>query len=112
MISGSGQNIEEIEKEWRPAAEKALHSRLIVETLMEQEKMEVSEEDAEKELEVMAAEAGADVAEYKKYYKDDNMWEYLKEDIKERRLFDMLIAENNIKTGKKENFLDIMTKNG
>ena len=112
MMAGSGQNIEEIEKEWRPAAEKALHSRLIVETLMEQEKMEVSEEDAEKELEVMAAEAGADVAEYKKYYKDDNMWEYLKEDIKERRLFDMLIAENNIKTGKKENFLDIMTKNG
>jgi trigger factor len=40
------------------------------------------------------------------------MKEYLKEDIKERKLFDILLAENTIKTGKKENYLDLMAQNG
>ncbi|GHV95285.1 trigger factor [Spirochaetia bacterium] len=111
MLAQSGDGLENIEKEWRPAAEKALHSRLIVETLIEEQKFEAGDEEVEKELETMAAESGTALEEFKKYYEQDNMKEYLKEDIKERKLFDMLLAENTLKPGKKENYLDLMADN-
>jgi trigger factor len=101
-----------IEKEWRPNAEKALHSRLIVETLMEEQKLEDSGEEIEKYLETMAAETGTSLDEMKKYYEADDMTEYLREDIKERKLFDMLLAENTVKTGAKAKYLDLVANNG
>ena len=108
MMAMTGKNADEIQGEWRPVAEKALHSRLIVETLMEQEKIEVSDDDLEKELELAAAEANTPLEDFKKYYQEENAREYLIEDIKERRFFDILLAENTIKTGNKANYLDIM----
>jgi trigger factor len=112
MLSQTEDGLDNIEKEWRPGAEKALHSRLIVETLMEEQKLEASDEEVEKELETMAAETGTALEEFKKYYEQENMKEYLKEDIKERKLFDILLAENTIKPGKKEKYLDLMANNG
>jgi trigger factor len=50
--------------------------------------------------------------EVKKYYEQENMKEYLKEEVKERKLFDILLAENTIKPGKKENYLDLLGNNG
>jgi trigger factor len=106
MMSGS-----EKDKEWREMAEKALHSRLIIETLMEEQKIEVSDEDVEKEFESIAAANGVEIDEVKKHYNEDAIF-YLKEDIREKKITDMLFAENNLKHGKKENYLDFMTDNG
>ncbi|MCL2213568.1 MAG: trigger factor [Treponema sp.] len=104
-------SIGEKENEWRDAAQKSLHSRLIIETLMEEQNIEVTDGDVEKEFESIAAANGADIEEVKKHY-DDNAVIYLKEDIKEKKITDMLIAENNLKPGKKENYLDFMSDNG
>ena len=112
MMAASGKTPEDIQNEWRPSAEKALHSRLIIETLIEQEKLTVSDEDAEKEIESMAAEAGMPFEDFNKYYEEQNMMEYLKEEIKERKIFDLLLAENTIKPDKKEKYPDIMRNNG
>ena len=109
LMSSSGKSLEEIQNEWRPAAEKSLHSRLIIETLIEQEKLEVPEEELDKELEIMAAEANTAPEEFKKYYQEQNAKDYLIEDIKEKKLFDRLLAENTVKPGKKEKYLDIFT---
>jgi len=109
MTSESG--LEEREAEWRKTAEKALHSRLIIETLIEEEKIEITDDDVEKEFERIAAESGAPLEEVKKSHNEQAIF-YLKEDIKERRVIDALLAENNLKPGKKENYLDFMTDNG
>jgi len=101
----------EKDKEWREMAEKALHSRLIIETLMEEQKIEVSDEDVEKEFESIAAANGVDIEEVKKHYNEDAIF-YLKEDIREKKITDIMFAENNLKHGKKENYLDFMTDNG
>jgi len=106
MMSGS-----EKDKEWREMAEKALHSRLIIETLMEEQKIEVSDEDVEKEFESIAAANGVAIDEVKKHYNEEAIF-YLKEDIREKKITDLLFAENNLKQGKKENYLDFMTDNG
>jgi trigger factor len=112
MMEKSGKGAESIQEEWRPAAIKALHSRLIVETLIEEQKFELGSEDEEREYETMAAGSGTSVEEIKKYYEQENMKDYLREEIKERKLFDLLLAENTIKTGKKENYLDLVGNNG
>jgi trigger factor len=112
MMDRSGKAPEEIENEWRVAAEKALHSRLIVETLIDEQKIEVADDELEKEMEKMAIENDISVDEIKKNYEDSQTKEYFKEDIKERRLFDIMMTENTLKTGKKQKYLDLMTDNG
>jgi trigger factor len=103
--------IEGIQDGWRPAAIKALHSRLIVETLMEDLKLEAGEEELNGEIEKFAAEDEAMAEDIKKYYQEEQARAYLKEEIKERKLFDILLAENTVKPGKKENYLDLMSNN-
>jgi trigger factor len=98
--------------EMREIAQKALHSRVILETLMEEQKIEVSDEEIEKEIENIASERDIDLDEVKKYYREDQAMFYLKEDIKERKIIDILFAENNLKQGKKENYLAFMSGNG
>jgi len=99
------------EDKWRANAEISLHSRMIVETLIEEQKFEVSDEDVEKEMERIAVEGGVDINEVKKDHTVQDI-AYLKEDIKERRLFDILLGENTFNPVKKENYLDFMSDNG
>jgi len=106
MMSGDGKD-----KEWREAAEKALHSRVIIETLMDEQKIEVSDDDLNREFESIAAANGAQIDEVKKHYNEEAVF-YLKEDIREKKITDILLAENDLKQGKKENYLDFMTDNG
>jgi trigger factor len=112
IMENNGQSPEGIENEWRPETVKALHSRLIVETLMEELKLEAGDEEIKKEIEDIAAAGNSTVEEIEKYYEQEHMQEYLRENIKERKLFDILLAENTIKPGKRENYLDLMSNNG
>jgi trigger factor len=115
LLSKLGDGFVDIENEWRPTAEKALHSRLIVETLIEEQKFEASEHELEQEMEAIAAESGTDFEEFKQYYQDyhgGDMREEIMEELKERKLFDFLLAENTVKTGKKLTYLDLVQNNG
>ena len=112
IMGNSTERAESIIETWKPDAAKALHSRLIVETLIEELKMEASDEDAEKELVKIALESEASFEDVKKYYQEERMKEYLKESIKETRLFDLILEKNTIKTGKKEKYLDLISNNG
>jgi trigger factor len=112
IMGASGKGYEDIMAEWRPGAIRALHSRLIVETLIQELALEASDGEVEKEFETLAAQTDSSLEDIKKYYEEENAREYLKEEIKERKLFDILLAENKIKPGKKENYLDLVKNNG
>lgn len=112
MLSLGGDGLEDIEGKWRPSAEKALHSRLIVEKLMEDQHIEANNEEIEKEIESFAAESDMSVEEFKERYREEKAMEYIKDEVKERKVFDLLLAENTIKTGSKTNYLDFMQNNG
>ncbi|MDR1948325.1 MAG: trigger factor [Spirochaetaceae bacterium] len=112
QMEASGRGQEPLFAEWRPGAVKALQSRLIVETLIRDSAFTVSEEDLEKEMETVAGESKTTLEEVKKYYEAENMRELLADDIKERRLFDLLLSENTIKKGKPAKYLDLVPNNG
>ncbi|MCL2805475.1 MAG: trigger factor [Treponema sp.] len=98
--------------EMREASQKALHSRLIIETLMEEHNIDVTDDEVEKEIENVASINNTDIAEVRKYYDSEQAMIYLREDIKEKKIIDLMLAENNLKPGKKENYLVYMTDNG
>jgi trigger factor len=111
LMAASGKNPDDIQNEWRPGAEKALHSRLIIETLIEQEKIDVTDEELASELAILAEESNTSIEDMEKYYQDDKMKGYFIEEVKEKKLYNILLAENTIKPGKRENFLEIMKEN-
>ena len=112
MMGNNPAGTEAIIEEWKPEATKSLHSRLIIETLIEDLKLEASDEDVENEFEKMAGESGATLDDIKKYYEAERLRDYLKEEIKERKAFDILLEKNVIKPGKKETYIDLISKNG
>jgi len=112
MMGNSSVGAESVIEGWKPDATKALHSRLIVETLMEDLKLEASDEEVEKEIEKLAVESEANLEEVKKYYQEERMKEILKEDIKEKKVFDCLMEKNSIKTGEKKKYMDFISNNG
>jgi len=111
MMAGKDGGLQEIEGRMRPQAEKALHSRLIVEAIMEAQGIEASEADIEKELENIAVDAKMPLEDVRKRYGEGNALEYIRDSIRETKVFDLLLAENTIKTGSRVKYLDFMGKN-
>jgi trigger factor len=112
MLGKESQSPVDIMESWRPQTEKALQSRLIVETLIEEQHIEVSDEEMEKEMEKIAADTNEELDKVKNRYEEENAREYLKDSIREYKFHEILLAENTIKTGPKANYLDLMENNG
>jgi trigger factor len=111
IMGGNSEGVQSILDGWKPDAKKALHSRIIVETLMDDLKLEASDEEVSREIDSRAVSGGASADEVRKYYEQEQTREYLREEIKERKLFDRFLLENTIKSGKKEKYLDLVSNN-
>jgi trigger factor len=111
IMGGNEEDPDSFMQSWRPQTEKSLHSRLIVETLIEEQHIEVSDEEIAQELEKIAADTNEELEKVKKRYEEDNASEYLKDSIREYKFFDMLLAQNTIKAGPKLKYLDLMENN-
>jgi trigger factor len=107
-LGAPDKSYDEIVARWRPDVTKALHSRLIVETLIQEQNLAATDEDRDRELATVAEESGSPIETVKKYYEQDTMREYLEQDIKERKLFDILLAENTVIKGKRESYRELV----
>jgi trigger factor len=111
-MENSGPNAREaVLESWRNDIVKALRSRLVVEALISERNPDASDEDMEKEFETLAANSDTSIDSVKKHYESESMKEYLEENIKEQKLFDLLLAENTVKTGEKKKYLDLVANN-
>jgi trigger factor len=102
---------ETILEEWRDSVIKSLRTQLIVESLISERNLDASDEDTEKEFETIAADSDISIDNVKKRYESEDMKEFLKGDIKEQKLFDLLLAENTVKTGEKKKYIDLAANN-
>jgi len=112
MLSQGGEGLENLDAAWRPAAEKSLHSRLIVQTLMEERNIEVSDGDLRSELEKISGEMGISCDELMQRYSAEERLDDFKDAIRERLFFDFLLSENAVKAGPRAAYLDLMSNNG
>jgi trigger factor len=109
IIGGSGRTKEEILAEWRSNTIKMLHGRFIVETLLEEQNFTLTDEEKEQEFADLAENSKMTLEEVKQYYEQENMQSYLEQGLKERKLFDLLLAENTVAKGGKKTFYEFYT---
>ncbi|MDR2807756.1 MAG: trigger factor [Spirochaetaceae bacterium] len=96
---------------WQPGVVKTLHSGLIASAIAHQLSLEVSDEELDHEIERIAQERKSGIEEVAAYYAQENRKDLLKEDIKEHKMFNILLTENTFRIGQKQNFLEFTGKN-
>jgi trigger factor len=111
LLSFSGKTRPALAEEWRPSAEKAITTRLVLEKLAEEGKYECSDADLEAEYARQAAEASLSVEEVKAEYDKRGSLDYLRDRIKEDKLMEAILAAAKVKEGARASFMDLFKDN-
>ena len=91
-----GKTISEFIDEVRPDAEKSVKTKLIMTGIVEAEKIEVSEEEVEEEIKVMAIQYQMTADKVKELLGED-MLQYLVKDLKTKKAIEMIYENAVIK---------------
>ena len=92
----TGKNMADFREEVRPEAEKAVKTRIILMGIVEAEKIEVSAEEMEKELELMAAQYQMTADKIKEMIGVENLT-FLQKDLQVRKAIDFIYDNAKIK---------------
>ncbi len=111
ILEMQGKKKEDMIEEWRPNAERSLKFQILVEKIREKEGIEADENEAYEELKKQAERSGQDYETIKEQYEKNNLIEYVKTDVKNRKLFDFMLEQSKIKKGKKLDYLDFVENN-
>jgi trigger factor len=111
LLGAQNNTREQLYGEWRPGAEKRLKAQLILQKLIEDRKIEASEDEITAEITRTAEQSSMSESEVRDYYEKNGMMDYLAQDIKEKKLVDALLGENTVKKGKKVKYLDFVQGN-
>lgn len=82
---------DKLKEEYKDEALKRIKNRLIIEKIIEEEKIEVTDEEVEAKVEELATKYNMTKEEVKKQY--DNNLDYISYDLKVRRVFDIIKGE-------------------
>jgi|GEM_PF-7006792 len=93
---------------WREDSEKTLKERVLIETLLKEKNIEVSDDEIEAEYVRLSERMDIALDELKKYYSNPREKEYLSEGLKEEKLFKALYEKSTIKKGKKLTFDELL----
>lgn len=107
LVTSSGQTKEGMLSQWSAEAEKMLKSRIIVDALLKEYKIEVSEDEINAKFQEIADQNAITLDEVKKHYEDAKAKEYLVDDTKEQKLFKELFAKVKVSKGDSVKFADL-----
>lgn len=110
ILQAQGKKKEDLYKEWEADALRSVKTALVMRKLIEQENIEVSDADMDAELKKQAESADMDIEEAKKYFAENNLSDYLKNDLKNRKLFELLLKDTKVKKGEKISYEELMKK--
>jgi trigger factor len=108
ILAQEGRSKGDLMLEWRPAAEKRLKTRLVINKIIEEENIETADNEVDEQIKKLAESNDTDAEQLKAQYEQANYMEHLRDDIKDRKLFDFLLEKADISKGDKVKFLDIM----
>lgn len=111
ILAQQGRSMDDLFEEWRPAATERVKRSLITQKLIEAEKIEVTDEEAEAQIREDAEKRGAGADQIVEYYRSAGMFGYLKNEIAETRLFDTLLAASKKAKGPKLSYMDVISEN-
>jgi len=111
FLSLSGKTRDQLLDEWRPLAEKALASRVLLDKLIEAGAYSASDEEVDAEIAKEASRTTMSPEEIKAEYEKRGTIDYIKDDIKTRKFFDALLSTVVIKETGCVAYLDFMRQN-
>jgi len=111
ILKAQGKSKEDLFQEWKPQAEKSLKVRLLIEEMMKKEQIEATEEEVDALIKEQAANVSMQPEELRAYYEKKGYLESIKHDIKEKKLFDAILADTKIVQGAEVKFVDIFQGN-
>ncbi|HEY9053904.1 MAG TPA: trigger factor [Rectinemataceae bacterium] len=107
----SGKSRSTLMEEWKPAVEKAIAGRLLVDKLLESGTYTCTEEDLAAEYAKQAEASSITAEEVKAEYEKRQSVHYLEEQIREGKLFDALLEKTAINPGESRSYMDFMSGN-
>ena len=111
VLTSQGRTQEDLLADWRPSAVNSIASRLILNRIIEEEKIEVPEEELNGEIAESAGRSNMTPEQARENFEKNHMLDYIRDQLRDRKLFDFLL-ENAVKTkGKKVKFLDLVQNN-
>ncbi|MCI8700562.1 MAG: trigger factor [Clostridia bacterium] len=93
-----GKTAEEMKKEYEPQAIEAIKSRLALEAIIKEEKIEATDEEINNKIKKMATNYGKKEEEIKD---NENIRKYLKEGIENEKAIELIVKNAKEKAGKK-----------
>ncbi len=111
ILEMQGKTKDLLLEEWKPNSEKSLKVQLLMVKLIEDEKIEASDEEMEEEIKTQAIGSGQKYEDFKELIEKNNYRSHIESDVKNRKLFDFLLKNNTVTKGKKVDFLDLMDNN-
>ncbi len=108
ILAMQGKSKESLFEEWREGAQKNLRFQLIMNKIIEEEKIEASEEEIEDEIKQQAESSSQKYEDFKEIIEKNNYTDHIAADVKNRKLIDFLFAKNSFTKGDKVDFIDLM----
>jgi len=107
-VAYSGKSRQALQDDWKPAVEKSIRGRLILDKLIEAGSFITSDEDLAADYARQAGQTSLSVEEIKTEYEKRESVEYLKDQIKERKFFDSVFASATVNSGETIALVDFM----
>jgi trigger factor len=98
-------------EEMKPASERRIKLQLIVGKLVETEKIEISDEETDAQVRKEAEARNISFEDAKASMSQNNYLEYIVQDLKNEKLYDLLLESATAKKGKSIKFLDLAQSN-
>jgi trigger factor len=111
QLETEGRSKEQIQEEWRTGAEKKLKLQLVVNEMVKQEAIELEDKEIDERIQREADAQNISFEEAKETMIRNNYLEYLKYDLKNEKLYDILLEASTRKKGRKVKFLDLVQGN-
>ncbi len=93
-LEETGKTIEDLRKEYYPQAEKTAKTELVLEKIAEKEEIKVTEEDIDKEIELLASRTGANKEQLKQEMTKNNEIPLLEYDILLKKTLNYLVENS------------------
>lgn len=111
FLSLSGKTRDQLLQEWKPLAEKALASRVLLDKLIEAGAYSATDEEVDAEIAKEASRTTMSPAEIKAEYEKHGTIDYIRDDIKARKFFDAVLSSAVVKETGPVAYLDFMRQN-
>jgi trigger factor len=111
QLKQEGKSKEEFLTEMKPASERRIKLQLLVVKMVETEKIEISDEEKDAQIRKEAEARKVSFEDAKASLSQNNYLEYLTQDMKNEKLYDLILEGAVAKKGKSVKFLDLVQSN-